>query len=81
MEVVVYSLENCAWCKKFVEYLISKNIPFTTKMITQGNNQQMISEIITRVNQRLEKISFPFVFVGDEWFTGYNIPRFEELYK
>lgn len=79
MDVFMYTLSTCPWCRKTKQFFKEKNIPFkyVDYDLAQVQEQEKIIEDMSRRGGK--NTAFPFVVVDGNVVVGYNPDRYMEL--
>jgi glutaredoxin-like YruB-family protein len=72
-EVVVYTTTWCGWCRKTLEYLDQRGVPYTNKDIEADDWSR--EELIEKTG----RTSIPVVEINGEIIRGFNPTRMEQL--
>jgi glutaredoxin len=78
VRVFMYTLSTCPWCRKTKKFFTERNVPFEFvdyDLQTPERQQQIEKEM----KDRGERISFPWVLIGEELVVGWDPDRFERL--
>jgi glutaredoxin-like YruB-family protein len=72
-DVVVYTTAWCGWCRKTLEFLDQRGVPYVNKDIEAdaSNRQELI--------EKTGRTSIPVVEIGGEIIRGFNAARMEQL--
>lgn len=80
MNVFMYTLSTCPWCRKTKQFFKEKNITFDyVDYDLQGEDEQ---EKIIKEMQRvggIDAFAFPFVIIDGNVVVGYNPEKYSEL--
>jgi glutaredoxin len=78
VRVFMYTLSTCPWCRKTKKFFADNSIPFEyVDYDLQSAERQL--EIEREMKSRGERMSFPWVLIGEDLVVGWNPERFEEL--
>ena len=78
VRVFMYTLSTCPWCRKTKRFFTERNVPFefVDYDLQTAERQQQIEK---EMKDRGERMSFPWVLIGDELVVGWDPERFERL--
>jgi len=72
-KVVMYSTENCGYCKKAKAYFNAKGISYSERDINKDESAR-------RQWQKLNGTGVPLILVGKNKMSGFSVARFEKMY-
>ena len=72
-KIVMYSAENCGYCKKAKSYFNANNISFTELDINK-------SALAKRQWKKLNWTGVPLILIGERKMRGFCILSFENIY-
>ena len=72
-KVVMYSTENCGYCKKAKAYFNANEISFTERDINKSASAK-------RQWKKLNGTGVPLILVGERKMRGFSISSFEKIY-
>jgi glutaredoxin len=78
VRVLMYTLSTCPWCKKTKKFFTEHMVPFEFvdyDLQTPERQQQIEKEM----KGRGERMSFPWVLIGEELVVGWDPERYEKL--
>lgn len=73
-KVVIYSAEWCGYCNKAKKYFRKNKIPYVAYDVEKSRRGRMDYKL-------LKGRSVPIIIVGKKRMNGFNIARFEKLYR
>lgn len=77
MNVFMYTLSTCPWCRKTKQFFRERNIPFEyVDYDLTGEDEQ---ERILKEMSRYGSTAFPFVKINGEVIIGYNPDKYSKL--
>ena len=84
MDVKVYALSTCPYCKMTKQFLTESDVPFevTDVDLLEGESNDPSTPkgaAVAEVKRLSGGTSFPVVEIGDEVVVGYNKVRLKEL--
>ena len=79
MQVMMYTLTTCSWCRKAKEYFRDSNVLFdhVDYDLTGAEEQRKILQEMSDHGSN----SFPFVKIGGEVVVGYDPEKYSDLLK
>lgn len=75
MNVTVYTISGCNWCKALKEYLEEKEIPFTE--INVSEKKWMLKEMVEKTGQK----RVPVVDIDGNILVGFEPEKLDEALK
>ncbi|MDY0087087.1 MAG: glutaredoxin family protein [Coriobacteriia bacterium] len=78
MQVTLYALSTCPYCKMTKRFLDSNSIEYKLVEVDQLEGQEK-DDAIAEVRSISGGASFPVIVVGDEVIVGFNKKRIKEL--
>jgi glutaredoxin-like protein NrdH len=78
MQVTVFALSTCPYCRMARAYLDESGVVYDAIEVDKLEGQER-TDTIDRVKRLSGGTSFPVVVVGDEVVVGFNKPRIKEL--
>jgi len=78
MNVFMYTLSTCPWCRKAKIFFKSNNIPFdyVDYDLQPEEEQEKIMEKMLKMSSAR---SFPVVRIGEQIVVGYNPEKYSEI--
>lgn len=70
MSVIIYSKNNCIYCKKSKELLEKLNIPYNEILLNKDDDTYtlIVSDLLKKYNQK----TFPFIIINEIFIGGYT---------
>jgi glutaredoxin-like protein NrdH len=78
MQVKVFALSTCPYCKMARQYLTDEGVVFDVTEVDKLEGQER-TDAVEEVKRLSGGTSFPVIVMGDEVIVGYNKPRIKEL--
>lgn len=78
MDVKVYALSTCPYCRMTREYLDEEEVAYDVTEVDMLEGRER-DEAVAEVRRVSGGASFPVVIVGDEVIVGFNKARIKEL--
>lgn len=78
MNVFMYTLSTCPWCRKAKQFFKDNNIPFdyVDYDLQPEDDQEKIMEKMLKISGAR---SFPVVTIGEQVIIGYNPDKYSDL--
>jgi glutaredoxin-like protein NrdH len=78
MQVKVFALSTCPYCRMARQYLTDEGVAFDVTEVDKLEGQER-TDAVEEVKRLSGGTSFPIIVIGDEVIVGYNKPRIKEL--
>jgi glutaredoxin-like protein NrdH len=78
MQVKVFALSTCPYCKMARQYLTDEGVVFDVTEVDKLEGQARV-DAVEEVKRLSGGTSFPVIVIGEEVIVGYNKPRIKEL--
>ncbi len=80
MEVFMYTLSTCPWCRKTKKFFNERNIQFKYVDYDLVEEEEQ-EKIINEMERSGGNAAFPYVKIDDDIIVGYNPDRYSEILK
>lgn len=68
MQIIVYSIPTCPWCKTVKDWLKKRKLPFEDRDIAESQNKIFRDELIEKSGQ----ISVPVIDINGQIIVGFE---------
>jgi glutaredoxin-like protein NrdH len=78
VDVKVYALSTCPYCRMARKYLDDEGVDYDVTEVDKLEGQER-DDVVAKVRELTGGASFPVVVIGDEVLVGFNKSRMKEL--
>ena len=68
MQIIIYSIPTCPWCKTVKDWLKKRKLPFEDRDIAESQNKTFRDELIEKSGQ----ISVPVIDINGQIIVGFE---------
>lgn len=69
--IIIYSKNNCSYCKKAKELLNNADIPYDEILLDKEKDEENYIKTVTELKQKYNHHTFPFIIVNNKFLGGY----------